>query len=239
MIISTTKIYALLGLLSLHSLACRGFSLGAFPEPRTVSALLSSPSQEDPEYLYYRPQSRAPAQGGRWAYTEPNIRRSAETFKNIRAIGGADCTNDIYARSISHPSQSFQYWYIGKVARTDGTVTLNQAVSCMWNLLEEHACRLRPVELGREFGKLELWAAKGDTELAMSQALGMGGGSSEGGYGLEGLKREESKNLTKMNRFTEGVDDVKEIEVGFIAEVVTNSGQGFYIVRDDDGKLMQ
>ena len=34
--------------------------------------------------------------------------------------------------------------------------------------------------------------------------------------------------------YAEGMEDVKVIEVGFIlAEVVTNSGQGFYIVSDD------
>mmetsp|Transcript_14235 Transcript_14235/g.21272 ORF Transcript_14235/g.21272 Transcript_14235/m.21272 type:complete len:269 (+) Transcript_14235:66-872(+) len=202
----------------------------------TSLSLSSSPGESDPDYLYYRPQARAPAQGGIWAYTEPNVRRSATTFKSIRAIGGSESTNDIYARSKSSPQSSFQYWYIGKIARTDGTVSAEQAVSCMWNMMEEHACRLRPVELGRDFGKLEIWIAPGDSELEMSKALGSGSG---GGFGLDGLKQEEKMNLQKMHSYAQDMENVKEIEVGFIAEVVTNTGKGFYIVRDDEGKFMQ
>ena len=43
----------------------------------------------------------------------------------IREIGGVECTNDVYARS---PSR-FEYWYIGKLARTDGTVGIRVAVA--------------------------------------------------------------------------------------------------------------
>lgn len=205
---------------------------------RHITSLFSSssPGESDPDYLYYRPQAREPAQGGIWAYTELNVRRSASRFKSIRAIGGSECTNDVYARSTSSPHLSFQYWYVGKIARTDGTVSAEQAVSCMWNMMEEHACRLRPVELGRDFNKLEIWIAPGDSELEMSKALGSG---TEGGYGLDGLKQEEKMKLKKMHRHSQGMENVKEVEVGFIAEVVTNTGKGFYIVRDDEGKLMQ
>jgi hypothetical protein len=41
-------------------------------------------------------------------------------------------------------------------------------VARQFNLLEEHACRIRPVELGRCFGKLDMFAAPGDTELPRS-----------------------------------------------------------------------
>jgi len=158
------------------------------------------------------------------AYTEKNIRRSAETFLQIRTIGGAECTNDIYARS---PGK-FEYWYIGKVARTDGTVKdINQAISRLWNMMEEHACRLRAVELGREFGNVELWVARGDSELEMSQALGSGSGSGD------------KMSLKKMERYAVGSEHVKALEVGFIAEVVNNDGKGFLIVRDDEGRVMQ
>ena len=185
---------------------------------------------DDPNYLYYRPQSRPQPQGGEWAYTEPNIRRSAQTFLDIRSIGGSECTNDIYVRS---PGR-FEYWYIGKMARTDGTVSLERAVSRVWNIVEEHACRLRPVELGREFGQMEVWVAKGDSEMEMSQAL-----AGDGGLGLEGLKKMDEKNLKKMEKVVEGSEEVKALEVGLMAEVVTNTGKGFYIVRDDRGKIMQ
>ena len=115
-------------------------------------------------------------------------------------------------------------------------MSLPKAVSCVWNMVEEHACRLRPVELGREFGKMEVWVAKGDTELEMSQATAAG---VDTGFGLEGLQKMEDMNLKKMEKFVDGIENVKNLEVGFMAEVVTNTGSGFYIVRDDLGKIMQ
>ena len=208
---------------------------------------------DDPKYLYYRPQSRASPQGGQWAYTEPNVRRSAQTFLDIRKIGGVDCTNDVYVRSKSKNSNvnananasgnRFQYWYIGKMARTDGTVSLEKSVAVIWNMIEEHACRLRPVELGREFGtgNLEVWVANGDTELEMSQAVagGAGAGATGSGYGLEGLKQMQDTNLKRMDSQVADCEGVKVLEVGLMAEIVTNTGKGFYIVRDDLGRIMQ
>jgi len=49
----------------------------------------------------------------------------------------------------------------------------------------------------------------------------------------------EKKSLRKMESEFLGSDKVKLLEVGFMAEYMTNSGQGFYIVRDDKGKVMQ
>lgn len=177
----------------------------------------------DPSLLY-RPGKRAVPQGD-FAYTEKNVRQSAETFKQIRKIGGKECTNDIYTRNPS----SFEYYFVGKVARTDGTVTLNQAVSRLWNLIEEHATRLRPVELGREFGKIEIWTAAGDSEFEMSQAFASHSGNSND---------VEKMRLIKMERICEGSETVKKTETGFMAEVVTNMGKGFFIIRDDEGKVM-
>mmetsp|Transcript_15785 Transcript_15785/g.23716 ORF Transcript_15785/g.23716 Transcript_15785/m.23716 type:complete len:266 (+) Transcript_15785:86-883(+) len=184
--------------------------------------------QDDPnQYEYYRPQSRGAPQGGDMAYTEENVRRSAETFQSIRKIGGVECTNDVYARG----KNRFEFWYVGKIARTTGTITLHQGISRIWNLIEEHACRLRPVELGREYGTLEIWCSKeGDTEILSSQATAKGNAAED-----------EAWSLVKMekNVLGSGSDKVSALEVGFIAEVVTNQGQGFYIVRDNEGKLMQ
>lgn len=64
----------------------------------STSKLLARQQDEDNLYEYYRPQSRATPQGGDMSYTEENIRRSAETFKAIRKVGGVDSTNDVYAR---------------------------------------------------------------------------------------------------------------------------------------------
>jgi hypothetical protein len=191
-----------------------------------VSVIYASTNDDETDpSLLYRPGKRAVPQG-EFAYTETNVRKSAETFKRIRDIGGKECTNDIYVRNPS----SFEYFYVGKVARTDGTVTLNQAVSRLWNLIEEHATRLRPVELGREFGRVEVWTAPGDTEFEMSQAFATSTGGSD---------NVEKMNLTKMDKFSDGYEKVKRLEVGFMAEVVTNMGKGFCIVRDDEGKVMQ
>lgn len=91
--------------------------------------------------------------------------------------------------------------------------------------------RLRPVELGREFGNLEIWVARGDSELEMSQAAVVGSGSD--GSAMERFR------LKKMQRYVEGSEDVDVLEVGFMAEFVTNSGQGFFIVRNERGEVMQ
>lgn len=164
---------------------------------------------------YYRPGSRQAPQGGDMAYIEANVRRAASTFQSIRKVGGSECSNDMYARN----ADSNQFWFIGKIARCDGTVTLRQAVSKQWNLMEEHACRLRPVELGREFGKVEIWAGRGDSELEYSQGV-------------------DNCNLLKMNRFVD-IDGVSTKEIGLILEVVTNSGEGYYIERDDEGRVVR
>jgi len=164
---------------------------------------------------YYRPGSRKPPQGGEMAYTEANVRRAASTFQSIRKVGGSGCTNDMYARN----AENNQFWYIGKIARCDGTVSLRQAASKQWNLMEEHACRLRPVELGREFGKMEIWAGRGDSELEYSQGL-------------------DNSNLLKMTRFVD-LDGVSTKEMGLMLEVVTNTGEGFYIERDDEGRVLK
>lgn len=85
-----------------------------------------------------------------------------------------------------------------------------------FNLLEEHACRIRPVELGRSFGKLELYVAPGDTERDTS-------------------RNEPAIRLRKFPRNVEGAEIVPLLEVGVNLEIVTNQGVGFYIVRTEDG----
>ena len=196
---------------------------GTMIHDTTITLYSSAKNEEDAkQYEYYRPQARNTPQGGDMAYIETNVRRNAETFKSIRQVGGVECTNDVYAKGRNR----MEYWYIGKIARTTGTVTLQQGIARLWNIIEEHACRLRPVELGREYGYLEiLCSKKGDTELVMSQAM------------ID--TPEEDFSLMKMEKVVEGSDQVSSKEVGFIAEVVTNRGEGFYVIRDDQGKLMQ
>ena len=98
----------------------------------------------------------------------------------------------------------------------EGTVSPEAAIARQLNLIEEHACRIRPIELGRSFGKLEFYAAPGDTEMLASQ-------------NDPGIK------LRKMPREVEGSEKVALLEVGVNLEVVTNQGVGFYVVRTEDG----
>ena len=151
-----------------------------------------------------------------------------------------DSTIDIYTRGSKN---RFQYWYVGKMTRrTTGTVSVERGIARIWNLIEEHACRLRPVELGREYGTLEIWCSrKGDTETILSQATP---GNSNTMSNRSGVDRDDSDgdvsmSLVKMNRFVYESEKVNMMEVGFMAEVVTNRGKGFYIIRDDEGKLMK
>lgn len=97
-----------------------------------------------------------------------------------------------------------------------GTVSKEAAVARQYNLLEEHACRIRPVELGRCFGKLDLYSAPGDTELPNSQ-------------------NDPTTRLLRMPRYCEGAESVPLLELGVNLEMVTNQGLGFFIIRTEDG----
>lgn len=74
------------------------------------------------------------------------------------------------------------------------------------------------MELGRCFGKLELYSAPGDTELPNSQ-------------------NNPSIRLKKLSRNVDGAENVPLIEVGLNLEVVTNRGVGFCVVRTEDGMV--
>ncbi len=105
---------------------------------------------------------------------------------------------------------------MGKVARCTGTVSPELAIARQFNLLEEHATRIRPIELGRSFGGLEFYSAPGDTELRTSQ-------------------NDPGVRLQKVPRSVEGAENVALLEVGLNLELVTNQGVGFCIVRTEDG----
>ena len=98
-------------------------------------------------------------------------------------------------------------------------MTEEAAVARQFNLLEEHACRIRPVELGRCFGKLELYSAPGDTELPMSE-------------------NNVNIQLKKMPRTVEGMEKISIIEVGVNLDIVTDQGVGFCIVRNEGGCVL-
>lgn len=157
--------------------------------------------------------------GGDVAYTNENILRQLRGYNNIRQVGGDCCILDIYARdpnptSTTTPSTTVRYWFVGKVARCTGTVSPEHAIARQYNLLEEHACRIRPIELGRCFGTLEMYMATGNTELLTSQ-------------------NDPCVRLQKVPRYVEGAEQVSLLEVGLNLEIVTNQGVGFCIYRDD------
>lgn len=159
----------------------------------------------------YIPSKRAPPQGGDMAYIQTNIQRQMNTYQQIRQVS-LDSIRDVYVRQ----PRTRTFWYIGKVAMAG--VSLEQAMGRQANLMEEHATRLRPVELGRSFGNLEYFVAPGDSELACTKGtvdlIPVLITKDEGGFKTVPLKA-----------------------VGFYCEVVTNQGIGLHIEREMDGTV--
>jgi len=159
------------------------------------------------------PPGRRPApKGGDMAYMKTNIVKQMDNYLAIRKVGGIDSINDVYARD----SSTNIWWFVGKVARCTGTVSLDNAVQRQWNLIEEHATRLRPIELGRKFGELEIWTALGDSELHIANQIA-------------------NYKMDHVDRFDCDESIARRVEVGFNCEVVTNQGEGFRVERENDG----
>ncbi len=77
---------------------------------------------------------------GIMAYSKDTIIRQTYTYERIRKAGGKDVINDVYVRNPKLPSY---LWFVGKVARCTGTVTLQDAIGKQLNLIQEHAAQLR------------------------------------------------------------------------------------------------
>mmetsp|Transcript_19139 Transcript_19139/g.45310 ORF Transcript_19139/g.45310 Transcript_19139/m.45310 type:complete len:219 (+) Transcript_19139:152-808(+) len=182
------------------------------PVARTSQSFLAGASGGD-DFIPLSPEKRPPPQGGDMAYVRDNITRQMDNYLQIRKVGwpSEDCINDCYVRN---PRLS-TFWFVGKVAKTHD-VSLQQAVARQWNLIEEHATRLRPIELGRSFGSCEVWVAPGDTEFQVAE-------------------NDPNIRLERMERSVDDCDSVKTFEVGLNLEVVTNRGAGFFVVRNEDG----
>ena len=148
------------------------------------------------------------------AYGRENVERQNLRYRKIREAGGVECVRDVYVRNPRLAS----YWFVGKVAYCTGTVTPDRAVARQLNLIEEHATRLRSVELGRAFGECQIWTAPGDTEVLLSQ-------------------KDPGTRLERVERFVGTCEEVNAAEVGLCLEVVTNRGVGFHVERDDDGTI--
>jgi len=179
------------------------------------SSALNMAEEEEKDYVSPMRQRPRP-KGGDTAYTNENILRQLRYYNDIRKIGGKDCVQDLYVRDPNTVGESVRFWFVGKVARCTGTVSQELAIARQFNLIEEHATRIRPVELGRSFGSLECYVAPGDTEIFTS-------------------KNDPGIRLHKMPRCVEGSEKVALLEVGLNLEILTNQGAGFCIVRTDDG----
>lgn len=145
------------------------------------------------------------------SYEPRNLIRQSQNFQKIRNIGGKDIVSDIYIRE----PETEVFWFVGKIARVSD-VSSEKAVARQWHMIERHGCNLRPVELMPHRGKLELWAAPGDSELDVAH-------------------NKSSCRFQKMKREIEGVPIVKSHAIGFQGEVYENEEEGFRTWRTDDG----
>jgi len=145
-----------------------------------------------------------------------NIERQNRHFVDIRTAAGGPTplTADLYARS---SPTSTTFFFVGKVARISD-VTLETAVGRQWGLIEQHAARLRPLELYKEWGNLELWCTDGDTEMDVAY-------------------HRPKAVFTKMEKVgvEQGSKGVRNIEVGFQGEIYDSGEEGFRIERREDG----
>lgn len=185
------------------------------PSHKHSVALHLMPNEDDKDYISPMRQ-RPPPKGGDVAYNNENILRQLRHYNDIRKVGGKECVQDIYARDPNTSGDNTRYWFVGKVARCTGTVSAEAAIARQINLLEEHATRIRPVELGRSFGRLEFWVAPGDTEPLTSQ-------------------NDIGTRLERVAKIVEGSEKVPLLEVGLDLSIVTNQGAGFCIIRTEDG----
>jgi hypothetical protein len=151
-------------------------------------------------------------------YTPPNIMRQHQNFVAIREAGGSTVTHDVYCRD---PSSS-TFWFCGKVASiTD--IPVRTAVSRQWPLIEEHAVRLRPMELFPKRGLLEIWCAPGDSELDVA-------------YNRPSIRFER---ITRPSNYDKEWMKTKTTVIGFQGEIYNKNEEGFRTLRNDDGTPMK
>lgn len=145
------------------------------------------------------------------SYEPRNLIRQSKNFQRIRSAGGKDVVSDVYIRE----PETEVFWFVGKIARISAVSTA-KAVARQWHMIERHGCNLRPVELMPHRGKLELWAAPGDSELDVAY-------------------NRPSCQFLKMKPEIEGVSIIKSHAIGFQGEVYENEEEGFRTWRTDEG----
>ena len=152
-------------------------------------------------------------------YNMYNLQRQRENYESMKAVGGKDITNDVYARDPEEET----FWFVGKIARV-GDVTVEKAMARLWPMIEEHSARLRPVELYPKWGKLQLWVSPGDSELDVAYC-------------------KPELQFVQMFREIDGIEDiskaVRNVEIGFQGELYENNEEGFRTQRSADGKAVK
>ena len=144
-------------------------------------------------------------------YNMFNINRQRENFEQIKSVGGLDLVNDIYVRD----PDSTTFWYCGKIARVSD-IQLEQAVARQWSMIEEHAARLRPLELYPKWNSLEIWTAPGESEIGVAYC-------------------KPEIQFVMMEKDVEGASEVRNIAIGFAGELYENDEEGFRTIRDNNG----
>mmetsp|Transcript_8068 Transcript_8068/g.10573 ORF Transcript_8068/g.10573 Transcript_8068/m.10573 type:complete len:188 (-) Transcript_8068:117-680(-) len=107
------------------------------------------------------------------------------------------------------------FFFVGKIARISD-VTPTQAIVRQWNLIETHACNLRPMDLFPSRGFLEIWVAPGDSEMDV-------------------VYNRPNVVFEKIGRAAESVDGLKSITMGFQGEMYDGGEEGFRTWRNGDG----
>mmetsp|Transcript_45426 Transcript_45426/g.110045 ORF Transcript_45426/g.110045 Transcript_45426/m.110045 type:complete len:239 (+) Transcript_45426:2005-2721(+) len=150
--------------------------------------------------------------------TKP-LRIAANTFDKLRKDYGKDYTSDVYCKSPLNDPELL--WYVGKVnIRPNTAATPEQAVIAQKRLILEYAKReLRPQNLGGKYASsLELWFARGDSEMDAVQ---------------------NKVSLTKVDGSVADLsEDFSVNDVGYNPEIYVGDEVekgGLRIKRDDDG----
>ena len=159
------------------------------------------------------------------AYTRENIDRQSITYHQIYKAGGE--VWDVYA---SNPAQSNTFWYVGKLSLC-ATVSRDQALSQQWNLVEQHARRIRPVELGRAI-RIQLFVAPGFSELECSQNT-----VPLVPISPQEMNSEQDDNNDDDDKKKKKKKKMSLRDAGFLCEYVTNKGVGFFLHRNSDGSV--
>jgi hypothetical protein len=144
-------------------------------------------------------------------YVPRNVMRQQKHYAAIREAGGP--TNDVYIRD---PEDLECFYFVGKVARISD-VSLAEAVSRQWDLIEMHGAQLRPIELFPARGSLEIWTAPGDSEMQVAY-------------------NDPDLVFVSMKRNMNGAEKIKNSFVGFEPEVYQGGEEGFRTWRTPDGR---